>query len=143
MADLIVRPSAKMVRFAYIFAALFAIAVAGYAALAHLPGLYYLLALPLLIVSVAAKNHVALRFVALSVENGKLRYTEGILSRSSRTLEVSKIQDVRVDQTLTQRMLRLGDLTLETAGESGQLSMRGIDDPQRVADRILELTHRG
>jgi uncharacterized membrane protein YdbT with pleckstrin-like domain len=143
MADLIVHPSVKLVRFAYIFAALFAIAVAGYAAMAHLPGMYYLLALPLFIIAVAAKSHIALRFVVLSVDNGKLRYTEGMLSRSSRTLELSKIQDVRVDQTLTQRMLGLGDLTLETAGETGRLSMRGIDEPQRVADRILELAHKG
>jgi hypothetical protein len=55
-------------------------------------------------------------------------------------LDLAKIQDVRVDQTVGQRILNLGNLTLETAGETGSLTMPNIDSPRQVADRILNAT---
>ena len=61
-----------------------------------------------------------------------------MLSRSTRTMELSRIQDVRVDQTLLQRMIGIGTITVETAGETGRLSMANVDRPQTVADIILD-----
>ncbi|MBM3813109.1 MAG: PH domain-containing protein [Acidimicrobiia bacterium] len=143
MADLVVRPSTKMVKFGYIVSALLALAAAAYALASGNPGIYLLLGIPFLIAGVSAKQHLAHRFKTLLVEEGKLRYQEGMLSRSTRTLELGKIQDVRVEQSVAQRLMGLGDLTLETAGETGRLSMTGIDQPQRVADTILALARRG
>ena len=36
-------------------------------------------------------------------------------------------------------MIDVGDLSLETAGESSRIVMRSIDRPHAAADRILEL----
>ncbi len=55
-------------------------------------------------------------------------------------MELAKVQDVRVDQTLGQRMLNIGDLSLETAGETSRIVMQSIDRPQEAADHILELS---
>jgi hypothetical protein len=55
-------------------------------------------------------------------------------------MELRKVQDVRVDQTVTQRMLNTGDITVETAGESSRITMHSIDDPHHAAEHILELT---
>ena len=75
----------------------------------------------------------------LTIAGGKMKFEQGMLSKSTRNLELAKIQDVRVDQSLGNRLLGLGDLTLETAGESGSLTIRKIDRPQQVDDQILEL----
>jgi uncharacterized membrane protein YdbT with pleckstrin-like domain len=80
------------------------------------------------------------RLIKLTILDDRLRYEAGVLSKSTRTMELTKIQDVRVDQTLGQRMLDIGDLSLETAGETSRIVMRSIDNPHAAADRILELS---
>jgi uncharacterized membrane protein YdbT with pleckstrin-like domain len=75
----------------------------------------------------------------LTVLEDRLRWESGLVSKATRTIELDKIQDVRVDQTLGQRILGMGDLSLETAGGSSKIVMRTIDRPQAAADRILEL----
>ena len=57
-------------------------------------------------------------------------------------MEIKKVQDVRVDQSLGQRILGVGDISIETAGESSRLTMVSIDRPQAVADKILEAAHQ-
>ena len=46
------------------------------------------------------------------------------------------MQDVRVNQSLMDRLLSLGTISIETAGETSRLSMAGMEDPQQVADRF-------
>jgi len=75
----------------------------------------------------------------LTVLEDRLRWESGMVSKATRTIELDKIQDVRVDQTLGQRLLGVGDLSLETAGGSSRIVMRTIDRPQAAADRILEM----
>jgi uncharacterized membrane protein YdbT with pleckstrin-like domain len=66
-----------------------------------------------------------------------LRYEEGLLSKTTRNIQLSKIQDVRVDQSLGQRMLGVGDISIETSGESSRLEVDNIDSPQGVAEEII------
>jgi len=93
---------------------------------------------PALLLLWTVVRHVKLRFTTLSVVGKKLRYETGMLSRSTRTMELTKVQDVRVDQTFFQRMLGLGNLTIESAGEAGRLTIANIDRPEAVGDFILE-----
>src|SRR5579863_4727892 len=72
----------------------------------------------------------------------KLRYETGMLSKATRTIQLSKVQDVTVRQTLAQRMGGVGDLSIETAGESSRLTFPNIDGPQAVADQIIDASHR-
>jgi uncharacterized membrane protein YdbT with pleckstrin-like domain len=100
----------------------------------------FFLAVPLALLVWTVVRHVKLRFTSLTLTGNKVRYETGILSKSTRTLELSKVQDVSVRQTMVQRMLGLGDISVETAGDSAPLAMRNVDDPQEVADFILEST---
>ena len=81
-------------------------------------------------------------FTKITISEGRLRYQEGIFSRDTRTLDLAKLQDVRVTQTLLQRITGIGDLIVENAAESGPLSMRSVDDPQAAADRILNFRQK-
>jgi uncharacterized membrane protein YdbT with pleckstrin-like domain len=78
------------------------------------------------------------RFTKITIAGDRLRYELGIFSRSTRTIQISKVQDVQVDQTLFQRMFGIGNLSIETAGETSRLTIAGIDQPQLVADEIMD-----
>jgi uncharacterized membrane protein YdbT with pleckstrin-like domain len=100
--------------------------------------LYWLMVVPAAIVLFAIGKHIRLRYTKLVVSAGKLRYETGMVSRSVRTMELAKVQDVHVQQSFTERILGLGTISIETAGESGSLTMAGVAQPQEVADYILE-----
>ncbi len=99
---------------------------------------YWVLVVPALVLLWAVRAHAKQHFHLLTVGGGKLRYETGMLSKTTRTMDLTKIQDVRVQQTLWQRMLGIGNIAVETAGETGGLTMANIDQPQTVADYILE-----
>jgi len=84
-------------------------------------------------------RHIQRRLVSLTVLGDRLRYESGLFSKTTRTIELVKVQDVRVDQTLGQRMVNIGDLSLETAGGSSRIEIDSVDRPQEAADHILEL----
>jgi uncharacterized membrane protein YdbT with pleckstrin-like domain len=87
-----------------------------------------------------ATRHITRRMTSLTIEGDRLRFETGLLSKSSRVMELSKIQDVRVDQRLAQRMLNVGDISLETAGETSRLTMPSVDAPREAANHILSLS---
>jgi len=98
----------------------------------------WVLAIPALLFLWPLSNQLKRRFKKLVLSGDKLRYETGVLSRTTRTIQVSKIQDVRVDQTLTERLMGIGNISIETAGEASRLRAVNIDDPQSVADAILD-----
>lgn len=67
-----------------------------------------------------------------------LRYETGVLSKTTRMIQLSKIQNVEVNQSFLQRVFDVGDLSIETAGETNRLEIGNVDQPQEVADEIIE-----
>ncbi|MEJ7605772.1 MAG: PH domain-containing protein [Bryobacteraceae bacterium] len=58
-----------------------------------------------------------LRFDTITIAGNKLRQETGMMSKSTRTLELAKVQDAgRSD--LVERLLGLGTIRIETAGDS-------------------------
>ena len=83
------------------------------------------------------------QFTKTTVSGDRLRYEAGTFSKSTRTIQLSKLQDVRVDQNLMQRMFGVGDLSLETSGETSRLTIENVDSPQNVADELLNRSQHG
>jgi membrane protein YdbS with pleckstrin-like domain len=73
----------------------------------------------------------------VTIVGDRLRYETGLMAKTTRTIQLSKVQDVRVDQRPGQRMFGVGDLSIETAGEASRLTIPDVDNPQAVADEIL------
>ena len=73
----------------------------------------------------------------LTVESGTVRLPKGLLSQNVTTVDPDRLEKISVRRTLWQRLWGIGDLVIETAAESGGLTVEDIDDPQSVADRIL------
>ena len=71
----------------------------------------------------------------------KLRYETGVLSRAKRVIQLSKVQDVRCEQSVFQRILGTGNLSIETAGETSLLTIRNVDQPDHVIEEIMRAAH--
>jgi len=141
MHAMVIRQSLKLIIVAYIActAALVAVLIAYFAwKLTQVPiwaPLVPFLAIDLLI-TIRLLRAITTK---LTVLEDRLRWESGMVSKATRTIELDKIQDVRVDQTLGQRILGVGNLSLETAGGSSKIVMQTINQPQAAADRILEM----
>jgi len=136
------RPSLKFIKLGYVICLLMAVAITVYwLTSADHPDypIWAPLAVPALLALVLAVRHIQRSFIKLLILGDRLRYESGILSKSTRTIELAKVQDVRVDQTFGQRIAKIGDLSLETAGGSSRIVMHSIDNPQEAADHILGL----
>ena len=138
-----VRQSLKGVKIAYALVAILAAAIAAYWLGASDPPevpMWAPLLAPAALLLLTAIRHLQRRTTSLDVQGDRLRYEAGLFSKTSRIMELSKVQDVRYDQTFGQRMIGTGDLSLETAGETSRIVMPSIDRPKEVAEHILELS---
>lgn len=68
----------------------------------------------------------------------RLEIEHGILSKSVRSVPISKIQDVTVSASIVQRLLGLGDIRIDNASEAGGgIVIRAVPEPKRYADALL------
>jgi uncharacterized membrane protein YdbT with pleckstrin-like domain len=135
--SLVVRPSLRLVRPFYTVSFILVALVYGFNNNRATP-MDWLMIIPAVVLLWTVWRHIRLRFTSMTLQGGKLRYETGMLSRSTRTMELARIQDVRVDQSLLQRILGIGTLSVESAGEHSRLSMENVDRPQAVAEYILD-----
>jgi uncharacterized membrane protein YdbT with pleckstrin-like domain len=142
MEDRTIHPSMKSVVAAYVVA--IAIALAGIWAIQQYAQdqprwLYFIPPLALL---VPLKMHLKRRLISLHFHDDHLTLETGFLSRTRRTVDMAKIQDVTVQQTLGQRMMGVGDIVLEDSGQSGSIAIRNLDQPREIADLIINSSKR-
>ena len=143
MADMVVRPTLKMIRFLHWVVFLLAVGILIY--IQNTPGSqdWWMLAFPALILIYSTYLQIIRRFTVMTILGDKLRYETGVFSKTTRNIVITKVQDVKVQQTLWQRIFNLGNLSVETAGETSNLTMSGIDYPQQIADQILDASQAG
>lgn len=140
---MVIRPTLKMVRFLHWVAFLLALAILIYIQNSPTSHDWWWLVFPALILVYTIFLRIRRRFTVITILGDKLRYESGVFSKTTRNIVVTKVQDVRVEQTLAQRMFHVGDLSIETAGETSRLTILGIDYPRDVADQILDASHGG
>jgi len=141
MPDIVIRPSMKFIRAGYVVTLLvIAAAVAGYYKyLAEKYDTPWLPWVTLVLLLWPIKRHIQRQSVKLTIAGEKLRYETGITSKSTRLIQLPKVQDVRSIQSVGQRMFGVGDLTIETAGENSRLVVENLDNPQQLAEKITDL----
>jgi membrane protein YdbS with pleckstrin-like domain len=139
---MLLRSSVKLIKAAYVFAALLAAAILVFSY--HQPEIAglssdWLLLIPAAIASTAAFKHLVRLGTKLIISEDRVRYETGIVSKTTRVMELVKVQDVRTDQTFGQRLIGVGNVSLETAGETSRIEIASVDEPRKVADHILEM----
>jgi uncharacterized membrane protein YdbT with pleckstrin-like domain len=145
VTDLTIRPTAKfiMVRLtvsALIFLAIEILYFTQWTEVSWLGWLPW--AAPLIFIPVLWRA-LHRQMTTVTITGDRLRYETGIMTKSTRTIQLPKVQDVRVDQRLGQRMFRVGNLSIETAGEASRLTIPDVDNPQSLADAILDHSQKG
>jgi uncharacterized membrane protein YdbT with pleckstrin-like domain len=144
VTDLTIRPTSKFIMLRAILAVLvfLAVEIAWYTQWRDREDLvrYVPIIAPLILIW-PLPGALRRQFSKTMVSGDRLRYETGGFSKSTRTLQLSKLQDVRVDQNLTQRMFGVGNLSLETSGEASRLTLEDVDNPQALADDLLNRAH--
>src|SRR3954451_23661285 len=145
MPDMTVRPTAKFLKAGAILAGLVFIAleIACYTSWNEAAGSSLIMIVPVFVLLWPAARALERRFTRASVAGDRLRYETGMTSKSTRTIQLSRVQDVRVDQSMAQRMFNIGNISIETAGETSRLTIENVDDPQALADEILNRAQHG
>jgi uncharacterized membrane protein YdbT with pleckstrin-like domain len=141
--DLTIQPTAKFLKAGAILAVVIIIAleVAYLTVWNGVAGWW--LALPLLVLAWPGTRALRRRLTKTTITGDRLRYETGVASKSTRNIQLSKIQDVRVDQRLLQRFFNVGDISIETAGEASRLTIHNVDDPQGLADELMNRVQKG
>jgi len=149
MSEMIIRPTMKFVRLGYVVVVVMVVALV--VAMMRMqwppwvpsPWRPWIPWLPVLLLLWPLKRHLRNRFTKMTILDDRLHYETGILSRTTRTVQLSKVQDVTVHQRIGQRIFGVGDLSIETAGKSSWEAIVNIDRPQEIADHINQLSERG
>ena len=78
-------------------------------------------------------------FTHYVVTNERLIVRRGFIARQGKEMPLEVINDVAFSQTVVERLLRSGDLLIESAGEQGQSRYSDIPDPEGVQSLICEM----
>jgi len=140
MADLVIRPSIKGIILWYILSAFLLVGIVIFMQMRGFEPveLWALLILPIAIDLWASMRHVRLNSRRLTLQKDILRFEDGLISKTQRNIILDKVRDVNISQTFGQRLVGVGDLSVEALGESGNISLENVDRPRQVADAILE-----
>ncbi|MGD0360355.1 MAG: PH domain-containing protein [Bryobacteraceae bacterium] len=146
MEDAVIRPTMKFIKLGYAVVLLLIVGCAVLFFTMISPddpwrSRPWILAVPALLLIWPIRRHMARQFTKATIAGDRLRYEVGAFSKSTRNISLPKVQDARVDQSVMQRMFGVGNLSIETAGETSRLTIRNVDRPQHVADEILAASH--
>lgn len=79
---------------------------------------------------------IAWWFTHYVLTNERLIRRSGILSRKGKEIPLENINDMSFSQTILERVLRSGDLLIESAGEQGQSRFSDIPQPEAFQSLI-------
>jgi uncharacterized membrane protein YdbT with pleckstrin-like domain len=145
--DITVRPTTKLLKAGAVAAALAFIALEVWClmSLNAAAGSSLIMIAPALLLLWPAARAIRRKFSKLVITSDRLRYESGMTSKATRNLQLTKVQDIRVSQSLFQRMLNIGNISIETAGPErlGDFTIPNVDDPQKLADEIMNRAQKG
>ncbi|HEV3129169.1 MAG TPA: PH domain-containing protein [Solirubrobacteraceae bacterium] len=76
------------------------------------------------------------------ITNQRLTIQKGLLSRELHETQLERVQNVSTRQSLPDRLLRIGTVDFDTAGEAGfDFAFRGVAAPRAVVHTVHEALH--
>ena len=98
---------------------------------------FIVLAVALCIYAVPLYKHFLRRREVYVLTNHKLEMRYGILAKTVRNIPLLKIQDVTVTASFWQRLLKLGDIEIDSASAAGKIVLDEVHKPEYYANVIL------
>lgn len=137
-----VRPTLLFVKIGYGLSVLGAILlIIGLAWVGAPAWVSVLLALALLLIP--AYYHLRRNMVRYTVTDSKMQIDTGLIARTTRNIPLSKIQDVTVSSSISQRLMGFGDIIVDNASEIGGTTvLKNINNPRHYADLLLRELRR-
>ena len=78
-------------------------------------------------------------FTHYVITNERLIRRSGVLARHGKEIPLENINDLAFSQNILERMLRSGDLLIESAGEQGQERFADIPDPEAFQSLVYKV----
>jgi len=139
MADLVIRPSIKGIIVWYVLSTVLLVAIVLFlhSREYYPPELWALMVIPISLDVWASLKHVRLNTRRITLDQGVLRYEDGLVGKTQRNIMLDKVRDVRMEQTLGQRLVGVGDICVEALGDSGSITLENVDRPREIADALV------
>lgn len=143
MTDITIRPTAKFLKAGALLAAILFIALEVlYLRYGQDKLPQWVMIGPPLIMLWPLSRWIRRQSTKVTIVGDRLRYESGMAAKTTRTIQLTKIQDVRVEQRMLQRVFGVGNISIETAGEASRLTIVHVDNPQPLADELLDRAQR-
>jgi uncharacterized membrane protein YdbT with pleckstrin-like domain len=94
----------------------------------------------LLFLAIPVRLFLAWATAHFVITSDRVIHRSGWLAKRSMEIALERINDVRFEQSVLERMVGAGDLRIESGGEYGQNHFRDIRDPERVQKLIYEMS---
>ena len=79
---------------------------------------------------------VSTKVDSLKIKEDELIWTHGLLNKQYVEISMGSVRTVRINQSLMQRMMNAGDVTIFTSGDAPELVVRGLPDSDAIRDHI-------
>ncbi|MGO9962601.1 MAG: PH domain-containing protein [Acidimicrobiales bacterium] len=90
----------------------------------------------LVVAAYLGARYLGWRTTTFVVTSQRIVYRTGVLRRTGREIPIGRVQDVTYHQTIVERIVRAGSLTVESAGRHGQDPFPDISKPDMVQSLI-------
>jgi membrane protein YdbS with pleckstrin-like domain len=90
-----------------------------------------------------AVRYLGWRTTTFVVTSQRIVYRTGVIRRTGREIPIGRVQDVTYHQTVIERIVRAGSLTVESAGRSGQDPFPDISRPAQVQSLVNRVVAQG
>src|SRR5436190_9184064 len=107
--------------------------------------LYFLFAIIFLVLPIGLAT---IRYFTFTyrIQNGELITHHGVLGRTQRIIPLSRVQDIRIDQSVLHRIFRMAEVHVETAGgkePEASLSVLSLAEAERLRAAVFDVKHGG
>ncbi len=101
---------------------------------------WFLLCLLVIPIPFAIWKWLETRNTLFTLTDQRLKFTRGVLSKTTEDLELYRVRDTRFEQTMFERMVGLGEIHLFTTDEtSPTIVLPYIEDAEGVREKIRAL----
>jgi uncharacterized membrane protein YdbT with pleckstrin-like domain len=131
------RPTMLFVMAGYVLAALVAIGAAALVAVFGKP-FWLVLIIAVILLAIPGWFHIKRESEVYRLTDHKIEIRSGLFSRTVRNIPLSSVQDVTTNATLSERLLGIGSLEIDSAADEGKIYLRNIRSPAKYTDVILD-----
>jgi uncharacterized membrane protein YdbT with pleckstrin-like domain len=77
-----------------------------------------------------------------TITNQRLRIKRGLLAKKIQQTRIDRVQNVNTDQSVVERMLRVGTVDFDTAGtDDSEFTCAGVSSPNKVVEAVDRAQH--